>query len=93
MPGMPGAGSPASLQRTGQALIRAKATGTDPVEAVLQVLDGKLFFRGIVIKKEWVCRDGFDFGKTILQDEDGHTYTLLVQNENLPCRTKTGRCF
>lgn len=85
------AGSAESLQQTGRALLQAKAAGTDPVEAVLKVLNGKLFFRGTVLKKEWVCRDGFDFGKTILQAEDGRTYTLLVQNENLALQDETGR--
>lgn len=82
------AGSPTSLQETGKALLRAKANRTDPVDEVLKVLDGKFFCRGRVLDKEWVCRDGFDFGKTILDTGSG-TYTLLVQNENLALRDDT----
>jgi DUF917 family protein len=84
------AGSPASLQETGRALLRARAAGTDPAEEVLKVLEGKLFCRGAVASREWVCRDGFDFGKTVIQGDDGHTYTLLVQNENLALQDENG---
>lgn len=84
------AGSPASLQETGRALLRAKETGTDPVQEVLKVLDGKLICRGHVAGKEWVCRNGFDFGKTQIAAEDGKMYTLLVQNENLAVQDESG---
>ena len=76
-------GSPSSQQETGRALIAAKAAGTDPVEVALSTFEGKLICRGKVSGKEWVCRDGFDFGKTFVTADSGETYTLLVQNENL----------
>lgn len=79
------AGSATSLQETGKALLRAKAEHMDPVGEVLKVLEGKFFCRGTVLEKEWVCREGFDFGRTTVDTGDG-TYTLLVQNENLALR-------
>ena len=84
-------GSPASLQETGKALLRAKAAGTDPVEEVLKTFTGKLICRGTVAGKEWVCRNGFDFGKTMIKGDDGRTYTLLVQNENLAVQDEDGK--
>lgn len=85
------AGSPESLQQTGKALLRAKANGTSPVDEVLKVLTGKFLCQGKVAGKEWVCRDGFDFGKTIINGDDGHQYTLLVQNENLALQDDAGK--
>ncbi len=76
------AGSPTSLQETGKALLRAKAEHISPVDEVLKVLNGKFLCQGTIIGKEWTCKNGFDFGKTVIKTEDD-TYTLLVQNENL----------
>jgi len=84
------AGSPTSLQDTGKALLRAKANGTDPVSEVLNVIEGKLICRGKVSGKEWVCQNGFDFGKTIITADDGKEYTLLVQNEKLAVLDENG---
>ena len=77
------AGSPSSLQATGRAIISAKETGTDPVDAVLKTFEGKPICRGTVSGRELVCRDGFDFGKTFITTPAGERYTLLVQNGNL----------
>lgn len=83
-------GSPSSLQETGRALIAAKAQGEDPVAAALGTFEGKIICRGKVSGLELVCRDGFDFGKTIIEADDGKTYTLLVQNENLAAEDQDG---
>jgi DUF917 family protein len=77
------AGSPSSLQATGRALIEAKANGTDPAQAVLSTVEGKFICRGEIKALELECRDDFDFGRTVIAGDDGSTYTLLVQNENL----------
>lgn len=83
-------GSPSSLQATGRALIEAKATGADPAEAVLNVFEGKLICRGTITALELECRDGFDFGKTIISTPEGETFTLLVQNEVLAVQNGAG---
>lgn len=86
------AGSPSSLQATGRALIAAKMAGADPVEAALSTFTGKLICRGTVVDRELVCRDGFDFGKTMVRDDEtGEVFTLLVQNENLAVQNGAGR--
>ena len=81
-------GSLDSLQETGKALMRAKAEGLNYAEEVLKVFTGKFMFQGKVSAKEWECRDGFDFGKTTIDADDGNTYELLIQNENLAVRNK-----
>lgn len=63
-------------------LLAKPAEHTNPVDEVLKVLNGKFLCQGTIISKEWTCKNGFDFGKTVIETEDG-TYTLLVQNENL----------
>ena len=83
-------GSPTSLQLTGRALIKAKEYGTDPVEAALTTFEGKLICRGKIIALELVCRDGFDFGKTIIETDKGEIFTLLVQNEVLAVQNGAG---
>ena len=86
------AGSPSSLQATGRALIAAKVAGADPVEAALGTFTGKLICRGTVVDRELVCRDGFDFGKTMVRDDEtGEVFTLLVQNENLAVQNGAGK--
>ena len=84
-------GSPSSLQATGRAMIEAKAKGADPVAAALGTVEGKLICRGTIAALELVCRDGFDFGKTMIRADDGKTYTLLVQNENLAVQDENGK--
>lgn len=83
-------GSPSSLQATGRALIEAKKTGADPAEAALSTFEGKLICRGTITDLELVCRDGFDFGKTIITADTGETFTLLVQNEVLAVQNGAG---
>lgn len=85
-------GSFDKLQATGRALLKAKAEGTCPIDEVLKVIDGsKLMCRGKVAEREWGCRDGFDFGKTVLIGDDGKKYTMLIQNEVLALQAEDGR--
>ena len=61
------------------------------MEAALGTFTGKLLCHGTVVGRELVCRDGFDFGKTLVRDEEsGEVFTLLVQNENLAVQNGAG---
>ena len=73
------------------------APGRPPLPVVprQEVFQGRRVLVGIlngpVVGRELVCRDGFDFGKTLARDEEtGETFTLLVQNENLAVQNGAG---
>lgn len=83
-------GSPSSQQETGRALMAAKAAGTDAAVAALGTFEGKLICRGKITGIELICRDGFDFGKTIITTPEGEEFTLLVQNEVLAAQNAAG---
>jgi DUF917 family protein len=67
----------------GKALREAIARKSDPVEAVRAYLDGWVLFRGTVVDFTDVTNGGFDYGRLILEDEEGHRCTLFNQNETL----------
>ena len=70
----------------GRAVREANRLGTDPVEAVRNVLGGWLLFRGAVEKYEWRDEKGFLFGDVTLTgtgDSRGHTFRSWIKNEHI----------
>ncbi len=69
----------------GRAQRRAREDGRDPVDAALEVTGGWRLFEGVVRKKDWEDRDGYMFGRTIIDgtgDYQGHTLEVWFKNEN-----------
>lgn len=69
----------------GRAIRGAAAWAQDPVDAAARALDGWTLFRGRVVRKEWVSRDGYMFGTTTVEGDGpdrGHTLRIWFKNEN-----------
>lgn len=69
----------------GRAQRRAREDGRDPVDAALEVTGGWRLFEGVVRKKDWEDRDGYMFGRTVIDgigDYQGHTLEVWFKNEN-----------
>ena len=73
-------------EKLGAALRQAKASGSDPAEAVTAAGRGRRLFTGQVISSEFEDRDGFTFGTIVLSglgDNPGHEYKIWYKNENI----------
>nr|WP_321981265.1 DUF917 domain-containing protein [uncultured Cohaesibacter sp.] len=70
--------------RIGQAVLDARASGSDPVSAILDVEDGALLFSGKVQDVSRRTTDGFVRGKAVLSGKDAFADKVLeidFQNE------------
>jgi uncharacterized protein len=70
----------------GKTLREARASGADPVAALLKVSNGVKLFRGTVVKADHKGDRGFDWWDVELKgtnDFAGHTYKLYLKNENV----------
>lgn len=77
----------------GDAVIKARATHADPVEAVLSVTGGERLFHGKIVDVERRLVGGFARGVLQLQGMDrdaGRSLIIDFQNENLIARTADG---
>jgi len=62
-----------------------KAAGQDPVEKVVEVIEGHLLFKGTVTGREFEDKKGFMFGTHVFEGVDefqGHTFKIWFKNEN-----------
>ncbi len=69
----------------GRRLREARATGRDPVEAIIQAADGTWLFQGKLSRLVWEDRGGFMWGDYWLQGagrSEGHTLRIWLKNEN-----------
>lgn len=70
----------------GKTLREARASGADPVAALLKASNGVKLFRGTVVKADHKGDRGFDWWDVELKgtnDFAGHTYKLYLKNENV----------
>lgn len=79
---------PGTLTRSlelGKAVRKARETGRDPIQAVVQQLDGWELFRGEVLGKDCEDKDGVMVGTTHIQGTgvwSGHSMDVWFLNEN-----------
>ncbi len=69
----------------GRRLREARATGQDPVGAIIQAAGGAWLFQGKVSRLTWEDRAGFLWGDYWLQGtgrSEGHTLRVWLKNEN-----------
>lgn len=78
------AGTVSFAGRVGEVIRRAKESGSDAAEAVLQMTNGYLLARGTVAKVTAETREGFDFGSVEIAEE-GKSERLRIgtKNENM----------
>lgn len=71
--------------RVGKALRLAKSTGANPLEAVIQALDGKavVLAQGAIASVDTVEGGGFDTSHIAIGTGDGADVTVVAVNENL----------
>ena len=79
---------PGTLTRAyniGSAIRNARESGTDPVAAAVEVIEGWWLFTGVVAKRETEDREGYYWGITTIEGTDkfkGHTMKIFFKNEN-----------
>lgn len=69
----------------GKKIREAREKGIDPVQAVIEEVDGWLLFKGRVIKRETEDKEGYYWGTNILEglgEFQGHTFKIWFKNEN-----------
>jgi DUF917 family protein len=69
----------------GRLLREARATGQDPVEAIIKAAGGTWLFQGKLSRLTWEDRGGFMWGDYWLQGagrSEGHTLRIWLKNEN-----------
>lgn len=80
-------GALTKAQRVGQAQREALEAGKNPIEAILEVANGKLLFTGSVTKETgWENKDGFTLGDIYIQglgNYSGHNGRVWYKNENM----------
>jgi DUF917 family protein len=72
--------------KIGRALRRARNSGVDPINTVLDNIDGWKLFEGTIIGVEMDDRDGYFFGTTHIKgagDFQGQALDVWFKNENL----------
>jgi len=73
-------------EKIGKAIREARASGQDAVKEVIALTGGKELFRGIIQKNERVGKEGFNFGRTVIEGiahYKGKTFTIDLKNENI----------
>lgn len=73
-------------QDIGKAIFAAKNDGTDIMDELKKVAEFREFCRGTIASLEVKAEGGFDFGTTVIEGDDGHTYYIDFKNENLILR-------
>jgi len=79
---------PGTLTRAyniGSAIREARESGTDPVAAAVEVIEGWWLFTGVVAKRETEDREGYYWGINTIEGTDkfkGHTMKIFFKNEN-----------
>ena len=69
----------------GRTIREAREKGKDPVKAATEYLDGRILFKGKVVKKEWWDAEGYMWGITHIEGIDefkGHKFKIWFKNEN-----------
>ncbi len=77
----------------GEAVLRARSSHSDPVDAVLAISGGQRLFRGKIIDVDRRLEGGFARGVLTVEGmgpHSGRTLTIDFQNENLIARTGDG---
>lgn len=72
--------------RLGDAVLKARVEGANPVERVAEVLGGWVVFRGFVEKYEWRDEKGFLRGEAVIRGTDsfaGLTLRSWIMNEHI----------
>lgn len=77
-------------QNIGKAILAAKTTGTDVMAELKKVDEFREFCRGTIQKLDIKQEGGFDYGTTVIEGDDGHTYSIDFKNENLILRDESG---
>jgi len=75
-------GTVSRAEKVGRAIREAKSSGTDPVSSVVSIVDGVILGRGRVTQKVKETKQGFTFGKVIIQGKEGDL-TIDYKNENM----------
>jgi uncharacterized protein len=75
-------GSLSQAMHFGNAIKTARESGKDPIQALLQIVNGKILGRGTLIDVDQEVKDGFLQGSTTILCENGKIQ-LLYQNEYL----------
>jgi hypothetical protein len=79
---------PGTLTRAyniGRAIREARESGTDPVAAAVEVVEGWWLFTGVVAKRETEDREGYYWGINTIEGTGkfkGHTMKIFFKNEN-----------
>lgn len=82
-------GTLSMAQAAGEALLAAKASGVDPIEAVLGQVGGRHVFAGKVVSVSRKTEAGFAKGEFIIEGSGGYfgsEMAIAFQNENLVAR-------
>lgn len=69
----------------GKTIRKAREEGRDPVEALINEIDGYLLFKGELIKKEWKSREGYMIGTNTFRGIDkfkDKEFKIWFKNEN-----------
>jgi len=77
------AGTLSLAERVGQVLRQARQRGTDPIQAVLELLGGYLLVRGEITQVRSETREGFDFGSVVVRGEAGEQVRVDFKNESM----------
>jgi uncharacterized protein len=77
------AGTVSLAQRVGETIRKAKDSGADVTQAVLDITGGYLLARGDVTQMVAETRGGFDFGKVVVEDKQGEPLVIGTKNENM----------
>jgi len=73
-------------EKIGKTIREARASGKDAVKEVIALTGGKELFRGKIQKTERVGKEGFNFGRTVIEGiahYKGKTFTIDIKNENM----------
>jgi hypothetical protein len=69
----------------GRKIREARESGRDPVQAIVDVVNGWLLFKGTVMEKEWEDKEGYYWGTHKLKGIDefkGREFKYWFKNEN-----------
>jgi len=73
-------------ENVGKAIRESKEAQKDPVQAVIEEVDGYELFQGEVTEKTTETKKGFDFGKVTIEgteNYEGDTFVMDYKNENM----------
>jgi len=73
-------------EKIGRLIRKSMETGCNPLEDLLELTNGYKLFKGKITDVLREARDGFNFGKAVLQgveEDKGSEFELEFQNENL----------